>query len=91
MGVCLDCFFSVFVRVRVCVCVCACVCVHGCLCASQSVKGRKAPSVLCNFHRSELTMATLIEKLWRCKSANGGRQNNCPPTGPHTLPQKRGI
>lgn len=33
-------------------------------------------------------MATLIEKLWRCKSANGGRQNNCPPTGPHTLPKK---
>lgn len=35
-------------------------------------------------------MATLIEKLWRCKSANGGRQNNCPPTGPpHPHPQKR--
>lgn len=33
-------------------------------------------------------MATLIEKLWRCKSANGGRQNNCPPTGPHTLLKK---
>lgn len=35
-------------------------------------------------------MATLIEKLWRCKSANGARQNNCPPTGPQLNTKKRG-
>lgn len=33
-------------------------------------------------------MATLIEELWRCKSANEGRQNNCPPTGTNMQPVK---
>lgn len=33
-------------------------------------------------------MATLIEELWRCKSANEGRQNNCPPTGTTMQPVK---
>lgn len=51
------------------------------VCAGEPVRRRKPPSVLCNFHRSELTMTTLIEKLWRCKSPQRGRQNNCLSTG----------
>lgn len=72
----------------VCIFMCLCMCVCGWLFVAW--QKRKPPSVLCNFHRSEPTMTTLIETLWRCKSANGKRQNNCPPTGPTTQPKKRG-